>query len=534
MRVAGRDDAVTAIRLVPELPVGPTPKVSVLVTTYNHENFLRQALESALSQQTTFPFEIVVGEDCSTDGTRELLQDVFASHPQTIRMVLPEQNLGPNQMYLEVMRAARGDYFAILDGDDYWTSTDKLHRQVEFLEGNARYEVCFHDVLVVTEGSDEPPRPGMPALERDTYELDDLLLGNFVPAASIMHRRVDVEGLPDWFTGFAWIDWLMLVLCAQRGRLRYLPGLSGVYRVHATGLWSSADRMSQLDEELRVYQQLEAYLPTTHAGALQAGVTRCRVQRAVEHLGLPSDRPIAVLSQRPALPWYFNGRAVHQLPSQDGLSTDGVLGDLLRMRRRSGLVQRSLHWRAGTPEHRAAEGSVYCVIVSSTEWFQRLPGLQAHFDQFRQLPSDEAYDIFEIPGQVVSEHVVASVRLGAALAEGLVAGHVDSPRVGHVTPAGLLDVRGWALFREGPAAEVLVMHEARVLARARTQVLRPDLAAAFPERRAAGTAGFLALIDLALVPEHAELIVAGLPQTGEPVVLARIRVEPKRLDIENA
>lgn len=522
---------MTAVRLIPELPEGPTPKVSVLVTTYNHENYLRQALESALSQQTTFPFEIIVGEDCSTDGTRVILEDVSSSHPTKIRTVRPERNLGPNQMYLEVMKAARGEYFAILDGDDYWTSTGKLQRQVEFLDVNPSYEVCFHDVVVVTEGSHEPPRPGMPALERDTYELDDLLLGNFVPAASIMHRRVDVEGLPDWFTDFAWIDWVLLVLCAQRGRLRYLRGLSGVYRVHATGLWSSADRLSQLDEELRVYRQLEVYLPGIHAGALQAGVTRCRVQRAVEDLGLSYDSAIAVLSQRPALPWYFNGRAVHQLPSQGGLTTDGVLDDLLRLRRRSGNMQRSLHWRAGAAEHRAPQGSVYCVIVSSAEWFQRLPGLQAHFDQFRRLPSDEACDIFELPGPVVSERVVASVGLDAALSEGLVAGHLDSPRVGQVSAAGLLDVIGWALFQAGPAAEVLVMLEERVLARARTQVLRPDLAAAFPERRAAGTAGFCALVDLAHVAEHAELIVA-LLGTGESAVLARIRVEPEPPDIE--
>src|SRR5687768_17426275 len=94
--------AMASISVVPRRPSGTLPKVSVIVTAYNHERYLTQCLESVLAQATTFPVEIVVGEDCSTDGTRELLQAFSERHPQVIRMVLPDENLGANRMYVEV------------------------------------------------------------------------------------------------------------------------------------------------------------------------------------------------------------------------------------------------------------------------------------------------------------------------------------------------------------------------------------------------------------------------------------------------
>jgi glycosyltransferase involved in cell wall biosynthesis len=100
--------------------------VSVLVVTYNHARFVREALDSALAQRLPQPFEILVSEDCSTDGTREIVQEYAERRPHLIRLLLSERNLHSNQVVARGFRAARGRYLALLDGDDYWTDEGKL------------------------------------------------------------------------------------------------------------------------------------------------------------------------------------------------------------------------------------------------------------------------------------------------------------------------------------------------------------------------------------------------------------------------
>ncbi|MCW5971562.1 MAG: glycosyltransferase [Blastocatellales bacterium] len=115
-------------------------KVSVLLMTYNHQRFIAQAIDSALTQRTDFAYEIVIGDDFSTDATREIAIEYQQKYPERIRLVLPPQNLGfdGNLIFIETLRAGRGEFVALLDGDDYWSSADKLQRQVDFLEAHHR------------------------------------------------------------------------------------------------------------------------------------------------------------------------------------------------------------------------------------------------------------------------------------------------------------------------------------------------------------------------------------------------------------
>src|SRR4051794_38896574 len=113
--------------------------------TYNHAPYIAQALESALAQTLSAPFEILVSEDCSTDGTREIVLR-YADRDPRIRLLLSHSNLRSNEVVARGLRAARGRYVALLDGDDYWTSPTKLQAQVEFLEARPGFSICFHDV----------------------------------------------------------------------------------------------------------------------------------------------------------------------------------------------------------------------------------------------------------------------------------------------------------------------------------------------------------------------------------------------------
>ena len=131
-------------------------KLSVIFITYNHEKYVEKALRSVCEQETDFPFEVVVGEDCSTDSTREILKRVADEYPDKVRLLFREKNFGrPTLNVYNTTMECRGEYLAYLEGDDYWTDDHKLMKQVTFLEEHPEYIACTHDCVMVDENSDE-------------------------------------------------------------------------------------------------------------------------------------------------------------------------------------------------------------------------------------------------------------------------------------------------------------------------------------------------------------------------------------------
>lgn len=115
------------------------PLVSVIMTTYNHSKFIAQAIDSVLSQKTNFPIELIIGEDCSTDNTRQICLDYQQKHPTRIRLFLPEENVGFLRNYGQLLKLCRGKYIAIISGDDYWCDNTKLQKQYDCLEQKEGY-----------------------------------------------------------------------------------------------------------------------------------------------------------------------------------------------------------------------------------------------------------------------------------------------------------------------------------------------------------------------------------------------------------
>ncbi|MEM6399437.1 MAG: glycosyltransferase family 2 protein, partial [Cyanobacteria bacterium P01_D01_bin.116] len=114
------------------------PMVSVSLVTFNHEKFIAQAIESVLLQEVDFSYEIIIGEDFSSDKTREIVIEYQKQYPDIIRLILPEENLGyyGQKIFVQTLQACRGKYIALLDGDDYWTTPNKLQQQVDFLDNH--------------------------------------------------------------------------------------------------------------------------------------------------------------------------------------------------------------------------------------------------------------------------------------------------------------------------------------------------------------------------------------------------------------
>src|SRR4051812_40259185 len=149
------------------------PYVSVHMITFNHERYIAQAIESVLAQNAPFPIELVIGEDASTDGTRAIVEEYCRRYPGTVRACLRERNLGFRRNFIDTLRACRGRYVALLEGDDYWLSPDKLARQAEVLDVNPDVALCSARARVVYEGGDREPWE-YPIWQRTRFTAEDL------------------------------------------------------------------------------------------------------------------------------------------------------------------------------------------------------------------------------------------------------------------------------------------------------------------------------------------------------------------------
>ncbi len=243
----------------PFVPSSPPPKVSVAMVTFNHEKFIAQAIESVLMQETDFPVELVIGEDCSHDGTRAIVREYAQTHPTIVRPLLHERNVGAHANFEAVLAACRGEYIAVLDGDDYWTARDKLQRQVAFLEDHSECVICCHRTTTVdaTEGravSEWPP----PRFRQRCQGLQELLEENFVAACAAVVRGSELRFSPGTFSGLKMGDWPRWILIARRGRIGYLDEAMASHRIHPGGVWSSMSEKGRISAKS---ETLEAVLP---------------------------------------------------------------------------------------------------------------------------------------------------------------------------------------------------------------------------------------------------------------------------------
>jgi glycosyltransferase involved in cell wall biosynthesis len=212
-------------------------------------------------QQVGVPFEVVIGEDCSTDGTRDVVREYAERFPQLVRPLFPERNRGMMANFCATLAACSGSYVAILEGDDYWTDPQKLQRQIEFLDQHPECSGCFHNVRIVHEGSPQQDRDFHdPPLARERLYLCDLVSSHQVPTCSTMFRALSPEPLPSWFQHMPMGDWPLHILNGERGPYAYLPEVMAAYRVHDGGTWSGSSRIKILERTLAGAKLIESHL----------------------------------------------------------------------------------------------------------------------------------------------------------------------------------------------------------------------------------------------------------------------------------
>jgi glycosyltransferase involved in cell wall biosynthesis len=256
-------------------------KLSVMMITYNHERFIAQALESVLAQRVDFEYEIVVGEDCSTDGTRAILADFHRRYPERIVPLLRTENLGLTQNMISTIDACKGTYLACLEGDDYWIDENKLQKQVDFLDQHPDFAICCHRVRFLDEikGLDFV----YPNFAAGPYTIEDLLKSNFVLTSSVVLRRAAIGILPSWFLGLALGDWPLFALVAKQGKIELLDRVMSTYRLHSGGTWSSRPHLSRLSETARMLTALDRHLDFKYTDTIRQTVAQGHLDLAIIH-----------------------------------------------------------------------------------------------------------------------------------------------------------------------------------------------------------------------------------------------------------
>lgn len=238
------------------------PLLSIFCVAYNHAPYIVDCLNGLLSQKTSFPIEIIINDDCSTDGTTEILKKYQKMYPDIIRLVLHEQNCyskGEKQIILSyIYPKARGKYCAICEGDDYWTDTNKLQMQVDFLDSHPDYSMCFHDVDIKTEKGRLWYDVFGKLEDRDYTGMENLITWS-VPTCSMVLRK-EVYGKLPRNPKFTMGDNVLVLTCGRYGKIRCIPKKMGVYRLSPTSwIGGQSDKVQRYKYISHYYGLIEEF-----------------------------------------------------------------------------------------------------------------------------------------------------------------------------------------------------------------------------------------------------------------------------------
>ncbi|GHV21159.1 hypothetical protein FACS189494_06150 [Spirochaetia bacterium] len=230
------------MKIIPDETSAEMPLVTIACITYNQEKFIRDALESFVTQKAKFHFEVIIADDCSADSTPDIIREYEQKYPDIFKPIYRKENIGAIENFVDTLSCAHSKYVIINEGDDYFTDPQKLQKQVDFLETHPECSICFHPVQVIYE--DEPskieifPVPNQ-RFDKTYLTLDDLLKHNFIQTNSCMyHWRFTDEDISNVFPkDILPGDWYLHLLHAQIGNIGFLDEVMSVYRKHSGGIW---------------------------------------------------------------------------------------------------------------------------------------------------------------------------------------------------------------------------------------------------------------------------------------------------------
>ena len=221
-----------------------TPLVSICTITYNHEKYIAEALDSFLMQETDFPFEIIVDEDCSLDTTAEIIKKYIKKFPSIIKAKLREINVGGDKNFIENVQRVKGQYIALCEGDDYWTDKKKLQYQIEKMKESYKCQMSFHPAKIINDQAMTDKVISRHSEYDKVYDVRTIIKGNggFCPSASIIVKKEVIDNFLTYHRDRPVGDYFLQVLGSEKGGALYIDKTMSIYRVHSGGAWTSMER----------------------------------------------------------------------------------------------------------------------------------------------------------------------------------------------------------------------------------------------------------------------------------------------------
>lgn len=244
--------------------------LSISCITYNHVNFIRTCLESFLMQKTNFPIEVVIYDDASTDGTREIIEEYTKKYPTIFFPLFQTEN-----QYSKGIRGlnarfnfsrCRGKYIAICEGDDFWNDPQKLQKQVDFLDANPDYFITGHDAKIIDAKGDLVSESKLPEICKRDCSSVELQKCFFILTLSMCFRNIpELKNMPPELFLASNGDTFMISYFGQFGKFKYLPEIKPAsYRMHVHGIWSMKDEFDKQKMARTTFKQLRLYYARTY------------------------------------------------------------------------------------------------------------------------------------------------------------------------------------------------------------------------------------------------------------------------------
>lgn len=250
------------------------PKLSVVVTSYNNGAFIERCLNSILSQKANFKFEVLVGDDNSSDQSRKIIDDFHRRFPESVFPVFRESNLGTSANFIDLVYRAKGDFIAQVDADDVLIDSSKFQIQSDFLDNNLNCSICFHHFVNLDSDGNELPLSPKPFNENTVVGLDFLLTGNMGPGNTTMFRKSAIPAVaPKWLIECGnHKDFALQFMIACKGKIGYIDKLLSGYTHHPNNITKTESKetlflnsviinenLYRYQKELQLFQHLDTF-----------------------------------------------------------------------------------------------------------------------------------------------------------------------------------------------------------------------------------------------------------------------------------